>query len=81
MSEKIFKRTLTLAQSNACECAKRPRCTCRCNGLLHGVNHADFIEMESAIFQSQGYITESQVNDLAYFLKEQSNNITSEGSE
>jgi len=68
---KIFKRPLTSAQSAACACALRKRCTCRCNGLLHGVSHSQYQQLEQQYLSDQGYITESQVNDIIGFLKEE----------
>jgi hypothetical protein len=67
---KIFKRSLTSAQSTACAMALKHRCTCRCNGLLHGVSHADYQHLEHSYLSEQGYITEQQVTDIIGFLKE-----------
>ena len=64
-----YKRALTSAQASACECAKKPRCTCRCGGALHGIGHAQYMEFERAIVQEQGYITADQVADTIAFLK------------
>ena len=44
-----FKRALTLHQSDACTQAEHNRCTCRCGGLLHGVDHKEYAEIEKQI--------------------------------
>jgi len=67
---KQYKRPLTSAQSAACACAMHKRCTCRCGGLLHGVNHSQYQQLEQSYLQEQGYITETQVQDIIQFLKE-----------
>jgi hypothetical protein len=67
---KLYKRPLTSAQSMSCAMALKKRCTCRCNGLLHGVSHSDYQKLEGSYLQEQGYITEQQVTDIIGFLKE-----------
>jgi hypothetical protein len=67
---KVFKRSLTSAQSTSCALAQHKRCTCRCRGLLHGVSHAEYQKLESTYLSDQGYITEAQVIDIINFLKE-----------
>lgn len=64
-----FQRPLTQHQSDACTCAEKPRCTCRCGGLLHGVDHKDYMEIEKQIIETDGSITEDQVADIITFLK------------
>lgn len=65
-----FKRALTLHQSDACTAAEHPRCTCRCGGLLHGVDHMAYMEIEKQVMErSGGEITEDQVADIISFLK------------
>ena len=67
---KVFKRSLTSAQSASCAMALKHRCTCRCQGLLHGVAHAEYQKLEADYIRDQGYITEAQVYDIISFLKE-----------
>ena len=64
-----FKRALTLHQSDACTLAEHPRCTCRCNGLLHGISHKSYAEIEQHIIERDGEITEDQVADIIAFLR------------
>lgn len=64
-----FKRALTLHQSDACTAAEHPRCTCRCGGLLHGVDHKAYSEIEKQIIETDGEITADQVADIISFLK------------
>jgi len=64
-----FKRALTLHQSDACTLAEHPRCTCRCGGLLHGVSHKSFMEIEQQIVSTDGSISDDQVADIIAFLK------------
>ena len=66
---RIFKRPLNLHQSDACTNALHPRCTCRCGGLLHGVDHKDFMEIEQQIIRTDGSITVDQVADIIDFLQ------------
>jgi len=67
---RVFKRPLTLHQSDACTNAQHPRCTCRCGGLLHGVDHMEYMEIEKQLMErSNGGITEDQVADIIAFLK------------
>jgi hypothetical protein len=68
---KTYKRSLTSAQSTSCACALHKRCTCRCNGLLHGVSHSQYQQLEANYLSDQGYITEAQVADIIAFLKEE----------
>lgn len=65
---KKFKRPLTLHQSDACTRAEHPRCTCRCGGLLHGRDHAQFMAIEQDIIKREGTITDDQVADIIAFL-------------
>lgn len=67
---KVFKRPLTLHQSDSCTAAQHPRCTCRCQGLLHRVDHKDFMEIEQQLIKDQGSITADEVQDIIYFLQE-----------
>ena len=64
-----FRRALTLHQSDACTSAEHPRCTCRCGGLLHGVDHKTYMEIEKQIIEQDGEITADQVADIIAFLK------------
>ena len=64
-----FRRALTLHQSDACTQAEHPRCTCRCGGLLHGVDHKSYMEIEKQIIETDGSITQDQVADIIAFLK------------
>ena len=68
---KVYKRPLTLHQSDSCTSAQHPRCTCRCGGILHGIDHKDFMEIEQNIIKQQGQITEDEVMEIVYFLREQ----------
>ena len=43
---KSYKRPLSEAQADACAQAKRPRCSCRCGGVLHGGSHQVYMEKE-----------------------------------
>ncbi len=68
---KVYKRPLTLHQSDACTNALHPRCTCRCGGLLHGIDHKDFMEIEKQILSEHGEITQDEVDEIIYFIREQ----------
>ena len=68
---KVFKRSLTSAQSTSCALAQHKRCTCRCGGLLHGISHSDYQKLEATYLHDQGYITEYQVIDIINFLDEE----------
>ena len=70
MANKVFKRTLTQHQSVSCELAQKPRCTCRCNGLLHGVGHAQYMQIEADYIRRNGQITQDKVEDIIAFVKE-----------
>lgn len=67
---KTYTRPLNAAQSDSCARALRKRCTCRCGGLLHGVNHSEYNRIEQQVLTEQGSITEDQVVDIINFLKE-----------
>lgn len=50
---KSYRRNLTTSQGNACENARKPRCTCRCGGALHGGSHLEFREEMAEAFDAK----------------------------
>jgi hypothetical protein len=67
---KTYKRPINAAQASACESALHPRCKCRCGGALHGISHRKYAIAEQEILNSQGYIEDTQVQDIINILEE-----------
>jgi hypothetical protein len=61
---KVYTRVLTWWAARACEQAKKPICTCRCGGALHGKSHDGFIEAVNGLLNRQGDITDDEIQEI-----------------
>ncbi len=61
---RIFKRPMSLSLAESCEWALYPRCVCRCNGLLHGIAHHQFVEEYNAIWEENGIVTDEEIQEI-----------------
>lgn len=70
MAYREYTRPLSRYLANRCESAVGPKCTCRCNGVLHGKAHAEFLKRVNEALEIQGVIIDDDIQDIMKELDE-----------
>lgn len=54
----------TQAMAKSCELAKHDKCTCRCGGEFHGMDHTSFMQRLQAQTKDESLKKQKEVNSL-----------------